>query len=664
MNTQHGIRAVPSEGTRFRATSQLLTKDNYTVWAGRVRGILVCNNLWELVTEDRECPRRPRRLDQGAVQTTQDVSDRKDMADTYDAYMVDYNKAAVIICESISDKEMQSCSMIMDDPVLLWDKLQKKFSRKSEAGRSNAQRALLVFEHFEHETAEDTITRFEKVVEVCAQQGVRAYEEDKERSILNRPNQRYQHIKHAWQLNLDNRQTLEQIITSMRDADDDFQRDAAPPVGSAARAEVRTERSSIDRSIAEGIAEGLAKAELLWVQKYARGDGKPQPSRGAAAYTMCYCCGEKGHYARDCTELATAKCNFCRKNGHKEKACKLKQDREESGAVGEASFFHGATCSVVQLGEVFASGCQSTLSTTFLADSGASHHICHDRSMFTNLVPFKGKYKVNQVYGSLKVTHSGTVILEVDGATGKEKLRLQNVLLIECISFNIFSLQKCREADFFYIFKELPGKVVLKQEIANGEIKQLALMTETPSGRMTLDCKILQPPFSKKSCRQRVEKKQSLVCSTSSTPLAITSMEVSESLAEVVPVQEKAPEVVTVQAKAPEVVPIPAKAPEVVPVRAKALDVVSAHAKAPAVRRLLKFKMVTGQDQASGDNLAETVDGPRSTTTPRPPNCTTQEGLNYKQALMKNLGGCRASSRVTCTDASCSRASFDIPSPG
>ena len=137
-----------------------------------------------------------------------------------------------------------------------------------------------------------------------------------------------------------------------------------------------------------------------------------------------------------------------------------------------------------------------------------------------------------------------------------------------------------------------------------------------------------------------------------------------EKAPKVVPVEAKAPEVVLVEAKAPEVVQVEAKALEVVPVRAKSPDVVPAHAQAPAVHWLLKIKMVTNQDQASRNNLASTVDGRQSPTTHRPLGSTTGKGLNYKMALLTNLGGCRASTLVTCTEASCSRASFAIPSPG
>ena len=133
-----------------------------------------------------------------------------------------------------------------------------------------------------------------------------------------------------------------------------------------------------------------------------------------------------------------------------EKACKRKKDQQERGPGGEASFFHGGHVAVVefahndfhhsvhmqqqkvqggQAGEALAIMNDSSLSTSFLADTGASHHICHDSSYFCDLSPPPSPFIVNRVDGSVDVTHVGTVALEVDSEVGKQFLKLENVLL-------------------------------------------------------------------------------------------------------------------------------------------------------------------------------------------------------------------------------------------
>ena len=176
---------------------------------------------------------------------------------------------------------------------------------------------------------------------------------------------------------------------------------------------------------------------------------------------MCFCCGEKGHYASDCPVAESANCAFRKTNGHVEKACKRKKDQEQSGASGEALFFHGGHAAVAefahseshhsvqmqqsevrngQAGEVLVSMVNSALSTSFLADIGASHHICHDTSYFCKLSSLSEPFQVNHVDGSVDVTHSGKVILEVDAESGTQLLKLENVLYMPSMHFNILSL--------------------------------------------------------------------------------------------------------------------------------------------------------------------------------------------------------------------------------
>ena len=119
-------------------------------------------------------------------------------------------------------------------------------------GQEAAQMALIHFQQVETETADETITRYEVVIEKCAQQGVATDDLLLERMILSQPNDRYMYLKKSYQ----------HSKVKVQD-------------------EVRVE------------------AELLWAQR-SKDSSRPSGGRPAASHTVCYCCGDKGHYAKDC----------------------------------------------------------------------------------------------------------------------------------------------------------------------------------------------------------------------------------------------------------------------------------------------------------------------------------------------------------------------------
>ena len=451
-----------------------------------MKALLLVNRVWDLVSGKRTRPNPAPALVFGEGGTNQDAIDvaNKKIDDFEDAY----NKAACLIAESISDAEILSVTTVLEDPVATWNKLQQKFARRSEMGQEAAQMALLHFQHVETETADETITRYEAVIEKCAQQGVHTDDLLLERMILSQPNDRYMYLKKSYQ-HSKVKQDLQEIFSFMRDDDAEYQKSHATPLhGSAAFADaVKVE------------------AELLWAQR-SKDSSRPSGGRPAASHTVCYCCGDKGHYAKDC-KFSKSQCKFCNRTGHLEKACRQKKQRDDGGPSGEASFFHGGYSAVAELqscdshhdslvslptitstlqadatvcGEVMAA--DSAKSTTFLGDTGASHHIVHKREYFWELSPLQGSFTINQVQGTVQVTHWGTVMLEVDSAWGKRPLRLTNVLLIDTMYFNILSLQKMRAADFIPVYDEVEGKVVIKRKLPTGGLEQVALLSESQEG--------------------------------------------------------------------------------------------------------------------------------------------------------------------------------------
>ena len=124
---------------------------------------------------------------------------------------------------------------------------------------------------------------------------------------------------------------LEDTFSGMRDDDSDYR---------STHASARPGTSAF----AEAVRLEVEKAQILWVQK--SNGGRPSRGRPAAAYTVCYCCGDKGHYAKDCPK-PNDKCNFCKRTGHVESVCRTKKvagDKAADPPQPSVSFFDGYSC--------------------------------------------------------------------------------------------------------------------------------------------------------------------------------------------------------------------------------------------------------------------------------------------------------------------------------
>ena len=449
--------------------------------------MLLINRVWDLVmgTRVRPNPAPTAVVVAGAAHANQAeiTAANKEIAAFEDAYM----RASCLIAAAISDNEILSLSDVIDDPIATWAAISQKYARKSKMEKEAAHMALLQFEHIETESANETISRFEVLVQKCRQQEVTTDAELLERMFLSKPNERYTFIKDNY-MHSAVQQNLQQIYSSLRDIDFAFQKkEKTPSAGSAAFAEVV--RAEVERQTA-------AAGELFWAQ---RGKESRPGGRPANPSTTCFCCTEKGHYQRDCKHYKS-QCNFCKRTGHLEVACRQKKEgrgHHAGKAPGGEGFFYGGYCNMAEITESDTSryeamaGHADNTSREFLADSGASHHICHKREFFHELTLLSEPFSIKQVQGTVAVTHAGIVIVEVDSVHGKVPLRLTNVLYIASLPFNILSLQQLVKGDFIPVFNEIPDKVVLKKILSNGGVEQAALLSKSKAGRLTLDCRIL-----------------------------------------------------------------------------------------------------------------------------------------------------------------------------
>jgi hypothetical protein len=150
----------------------------------------------------------------------------------------------------------------------------------------------------------------------------------------------------------------------------------------------------------------------------------------------CFNCGKLGHISKECRNKEGKKkgrveCFHCGKPGHIAKFCRNKhpiEQRNDSSSVACISAEETSALSV---------------SSESWIDSGATSHMCSEKSRFQNLRFDQRVLHGAFQGGSAKTVGVGTVIIEVKSENGKSIcLKLEEVLYVPNLSGNLFSVSK------------------------------------------------------------------------------------------------------------------------------------------------------------------------------------------------------------------------------
>ena len=150
--------------------------------------------------------------------------------------------------------------------------------------------------------------------------------------------------------------------------------------------------------------------------------------RGGVTQPTCYTCNKSGHLSRNCPDLQREgrTCHLCGKKGHLSYNCTSRQS-------GSGETF----CAEGVVGEAY----NAVKASTWIIDSGSSHHICNQKGSFSEL---KGSPQVSAVVignnSKLEVKNEGKVSLTFNVGKAQNLGTIDSVQYVPGMGRNLFSV--------------------------------------------------------------------------------------------------------------------------------------------------------------------------------------------------------------------------------
>jgi len=167
-----------------------------------------------------------------------------------------------------------------------------------------------------------------------------------------------------------------------------------------------------------------------------RGQGR----RGDLPKIECYYCHTFEHISRDCPQL---------------NAKKQSQDKVAAIAADDGSDSDDAICLVGNSADT------DDISKSWLVDSAASAHMCWMRGCFDDYHTTTGRSVTMGDKGSVATAGVGTVVLNVIGHGKTRKIKLEKVLHVPTMGFNLMSVGMMEERGAEVSFKG--GTTIIKK---------------------------------------------------------------------------------------------------------------------------------------------------------------------------------------------------------
>ena len=316
-----------------------------------------------------------------------------------------------------------------EDPVAVWEKLQNQFQKKTWANKLALRRRLHSLQLKDGESVQDHIKAMTELFNELAIVGDAIEEEDRVVYLLaSLPD------------------SFNTLVTALEASED------------VPKMEVVTER-------------------LLHAERKQKERTSPDSS------------GEKAMTAKRQFRGRGPQCHYCKKYGHIQKNCtKRIKAEEEKAKQGESETVGGKSPKGKKVGLItrHVLGVREP-AHDWIVDSGATCHVCNSKELFEDFNPLSEPQKVALGDGrTLEAIGTGAVEVKLELPGGESKIgRLNKVLYVPTLAYNLLSVAKATEAGKTVTFGETQGEVI------DGEGEVVAAMSKA-GNLYYLKCKPLK----------------------------------------------------------------------------------------------------------------------------------------------------------------------------
>ena len=375
--------------------------EDFDLWAARTEAALEAQEVFELVGTDVV----------GAAEGALSPRTARKVA-----------KARALIMQGLDAKPLRMCLSEKDNPFQMWKRLRERYAVSNVATQVQLQMKLNRLRYRDQEMS-DFVDSFEEIFNRLEGMGSPFPERMQVAMLLSAFGDK---SKYSYGPVVAAIQTAGGENLNWEDV--------------TARLLQEYEEKQFSHQSDSGMASPKTSHALTTVTTAGRGRSKPHYK--AFGKRTCHCCGEVGHFIRNCPQRKKNWSQF-----------RLDDGDEQNSASAHVS--HGAVLTTRSARELrndenHKENCNAEVDIVTLLDSGASEHVMNSQQYMRNLVRIKPRKIVLRDGRTVVAEQKGEAVLNVFVRIGRasrfKKLLLKDVLLVPDMDLNLVSCSAlCRD---------------------------------------------------------------------------------------------------------------------------------------------------------------------------------------------------------------------------